>query len=110
MLDSPAMLSGNARRISVALACLGGLAALPAAAQERTPGWEFGPGARLAAPGFEFQLAGYVQEDFRSFHDYEDASGQLPVLGEGAVLRRLRMGFDAKWKRLSFEVDVDPHD
>jgi len=73
-------------------------------------GWEFGPGARLARSGFEFNLAGYIQGDFRSFHDYENAQGELPDLGAESELRRLRLGGDAKWKRLSVEFDFDPHD
>lgn len=96
------------RRASLALA--GVLAAGPASAQER--GWQFGPGVKLSRPasGLELQLAGYVQEDFRSFHDYEDSKGLRPTLGEETVLRRLRMGIDAQWKRLSLEFDYDPHD
>jgi phosphate-selective porin len=93
-------------RASIATA--GALAAVPAAAQQQ--GWEFGPGARLSRPGLEFQLAGYVQEDFRSYREYEDSKGLRPLLNEETVLRRLRMGIDAQWKRLSFEFDYDPHD
>src|SRR3954468_3737020 len=86
------------------------LVSWPAAAQEHPMGWEFGPGARLARSGFEFNLAGYIQGDFRSFHDYENAQGELPDLGAESELRRLRLGGDAKWKRLSVEFDFDPHD
>jgi len=86
------------------------LAAWPAAAQEHPTGWEFGPGAKLSRPGFEVDLAGYAQEDFRSFHDYANDRGELPELGAERELRRLRLGADAKWKRLSVEFDFDPHD
>lgn len=84
------------------------LAALPAAAQEQ--GWEFGPGFKAARSGLELQLAGYVQEDFRSFHDYEDSKGLRPVLSEQTDLRRLRFGIDVQYKRLALEFDYDPRD
>ncbi len=95
---------------TASLALAGALAALPASAQEK--GWQFGPGARLSRPGsgLELRLSGYIQEDFRSFHDYKNDRGELPALGEETVLHRLRMGIDAQWKRLSFEFDYDPHD
>jgi phosphate-selective porin len=99
--------SVHLRKASLALA--GALAAAPVSAQEQ--GWKAGPGARLTRPGIELRLSGYVQEDFRSFHDYEDPKGVRPTtLSEETVLRRLRMGIDAKWNRLSFEFDYDPHD
>lgn len=99
--------SVHLRRASLVL--VGALAAVPVSAQQQ--GWKAGPGARLTRPGIELRLSGYVQEDFRWFHDYEDPKGVRPTtLGEETVLRRLRMGIDAKWKRLSFEFDYDPHD
>jgi len=51
---------------------------------------------------FELGLAGYVQEDFHSYRDWSPAE---PKTSE---LRRLRIGAEGKWKRLSFQVDVDP--
>jgi hypothetical protein len=66
--------------------------------------------AQLRRPGVELRLTGYVQEDFRSFRDYEDANGVLPELDDEAVLRRLRVGIEAKWKRVSFDFNYDPHD
>jgi phosphate-selective porin len=87
------------------------MAAAPLAAQEK--GWEFGPGAKISRPGsgLELQLAGYVQEDFRHFsRDYENSRGELPELDEKTLLRRLRIGVDAQWKRLTFEFNYDPHD
>jgi len=87
------------------------LAGAPLAAQDK--GWEFGPGAKLSRPssGIELGLTGYIQEDFRDFsHDYENSRGELPELGEEAVLRRFRLGVDAQWKRLAFEFTYDLHD
>ena len=91
------------------------LAAAPIAAQEAPAekGWEVGPGFKLSRPasGIELQLTGYVQEDFRHFsHDYENSRGELPELGEEAVLRRLRLGVEAQWKRLAFDFNYDLHD
>ena len=96
-------------RMSLVLA--GALAAVPVSAQQaQQEGWKTGPGAQLRRPGVELRLTGYVQEDFRSFRDYEDANGVLPELGEETVLRRLRVGIEAKWKRVSFDLNYDPHD
>jgi phosphate-selective porin len=102
-LASPRLTSG-----SLALAAV--LAALPVSAQDK--GWQIGPGAKLSRPAsdVELQLTGYVQEDFRSFRDYDNDRGEPPVLGEETVLRRLRMGIEAQWKRLTVEFDYDPHD
>src|SRR5262249_7668237 len=86
------------------------LAARTAASQEQGPGWAFGPGARLSRPNLELQLTGYIQEDFRSFHDYENASGQLPALASDTELRRFRGGLEAHWERLSLDFSYDFHD
>jgi phosphate-selective porin len=58
---------------------------------------------KLTSPGktFEIGLAGYIQEDFRSYQDWG------PYL-ESSELRRLRVGVEARWKHLSLEIDVDP--
>jgi len=66
-------------------------------------GWRAEP-FKLKSPGgdFEIALAGYAQEDFRSYRDW------TLVDADTSELRRLRIGVEGKWKRLSFEVDVDP--
>jgi phosphate-selective porin OprO/OprP len=66
-------------------------------------GWRAEP-FKLTSPGgdFEIALAGYAQEDFRSYRDWTLLEAQT------SELRRLRIGVEGKWKRLSFEVDVDP--
>jgi phosphate-selective porin len=101
--------------LRASLALMGLMAAVPIAAEDAPAGkgWKVGPGFKVSKPAsdFEFALAGYVQEDFRHFsHDYENSRGELPELSEETVLRRLRLGFDAKWKRLSVEFNYDPHD
>jgi phosphate-selective porin len=98
-----------------ALALLGLMAAAPIAAQDAPAkkGWEVGPGFKVSRPAsdIELQLTGYIQEDFRHFsQDYENSRGELPELAEEAILRRFRLGVDAKWKRLAFEFSYDPHD
>lgn len=73
-------------------------------AQSTAPGgWRAEP-FKLKSPGgdFEIALAGYAQEDFRSYRDW------TLVDADTSELRRLRIGVEGKWKRLSFEVDVDP--
>ena len=116
MLDFAAMRLDSYHLGRLSLVLLGLLAAaVPIAAQEAPAekGWEVGPGFKLSRPAsdFEFALAGYVQEDFRHFsHDYENSRGELPELSEETVLRRLRVGFDAQWKRLTVEFNYDLHD
>jgi phosphate-selective porin OprO/OprP len=62
------------------------------------PRWEGADG--------EIGLNGYVQADFRSFRDWE-LEEPLP---ERDVPRRARVGVEGKWKRFSFEAQVDPDD
>jgi phosphate-selective porin len=91
------------------VACLAGLCASPATAQE---GWDFGPqGLNLRRGDFRFQLGGYVQADFRSYHDWEAGDEDTGLLrSDTAELRRLRIGFEARYRRLKLELDVDPQD
>jgi len=66
------------------------------------PGWRKEP-FKLTSPGktFEIGLAGYIQEDSRSYQDWG------PIL-DSTELRRLRIGVEGRWKRLSFEAEFDP--
>jgi phosphate-selective porin len=101
--------AAHLKRVSFVMAAV--LAAVPSSAQEeQQQGWRTGPGAQLRRPGIELRLTGYVQEDFRSFRDYEDPNGVLPELGQEWELRRLRFGVEAKWDRVSFDFNYDPHD
>jgi phosphate-selective porin len=82
-----------------------------------------GIGALLARPAsadspfefkkddFRFQLKGYVQGDFRWFHDWEagdEDTGELR--SDAAELRRLRIGFEAEWRWLAVDFTIDPQD
>jgi phosphate-selective porin len=84
--------------------------ARPPAPEQRNEGWTFEPfAAKNESAGFEIRLAGYVQADFRSFRDWQVGDGSDPTLrAEESEWRRLRIGFEGKWRRLSFEFDVDP--
>jgi phosphate-selective porin len=84
-------------------------AAAGVSAQE---GWQFGAeGVNLRRGSFRLHLGGYVQGDFRSFHDWEagdEDTGELR--SDTAELRRIRVGFEGRYRRVKFEVDADPHD
>lgn len=105
-------------RGSAALALLLSLAAAaraqqpPAQAKKAPPkeGWQAEPFAlKNPSAGFEIRLSGYLQADFRSFQDWQVGDGSDPTLrAEESEWRRLRIGFEGEWRRLSFELDVDP--
>jgi phosphate-selective porin OprO/OprP len=79
-------------------------------AEPPPPGWTVKPfSVENAAAGFRVALRGYVQADFRSFQDWtagDEDSGSLRA--DEFEWRRLRVGLEGEWKRLSFELDVDP--
>jgi phosphate-selective porin len=85
-----------------------------AGAQEKKPdpppGWVAKPFS-LENPSAAFRIAlkGYVQADFSSYHDWtaEDADGTSSLPPE-FEWQRSRIGLEGYWRRLSFEVDVDP--
>ena len=73
-------------------------------------GWKLEP-FKLSnkAAGFELKLSGYLQADFRSYHDWQVGDGSDDSLRKDEFeWRRLRIGVDGEWRRLSFEFDVDP--
>jgi len=96
-------MNGSVRATGVALAAVTLLSPARAGAQKTSGHWRTGP-FKVTSPGgdFELGLSGYLQEDFRSYRDWSPAE---PKTSE---LRRLRIGVEGKWKRLSFQVDVDP--
>ena len=61
------------------------------------------------AAGFEVALKGYLQADFRSFQDWQVGDGSDETLrNDDFEWRRLRIGLEGQWRKLVFEVDVDP--
>jgi phosphate-selective porin OprO/OprP len=74
------------------------------------PGWQVEPfSVENPGAGFRLALQGYIQADFRSFQDWtagDEDTGSLRA--DEFEWRRLRIGLEGKWKRLSFEVDFDP--
>jgi phosphate-selective porin OprO/OprP len=99
---------------AVALLASACLLASDAGAQEKKksppPGWQVKPFAiENPSAGFRLSLRGYVQADFRSFPEWpagdEDGSS---LHADEFEWRRLRIGLEGEWKRISFEVDVDP--
>lgn len=83
-------------------ACVGALLAGPAAAD--------GP-FEVKKGDFRFQPAGYIQGDFRYFHDWDAGDEDTGSLrSDTSELRRLRLGFELEWRWLAAEVDFDPQD
>lgn len=74
------------------------------------PGWQVKPiSVENASAGFRLALKGYLQADLRSFQDWtagDEDSGNLRA--EEFEWRRLRIGFEGEWRRLSFEASADP--
>jgi len=85
-----------------------------AGAQEKKnsppPGWQVKPFAiENPSAGFRLALQGYVQADFRSFPEWpsvDEDGGSLHA--DEFEWRRLRIGLEGRWKRLTFEFDADP--
>jgi len=74
-------------------------------APARADDWKWGPRLGFSNPEADFRvhLAGYIQGDLRSFRNWDGPEG-----ADTAEVRRLRIGVEGKWKRLSFELSVDP--
>jgi phosphate-selective porin len=81
-----------------------------APAKPPAEGWKR-EGFELSNPSADFKvrLTGYMQADFRSYLDWQVGDGTDDTLRyEEFEWRRLRIGVDGEWRRLSFEFDVDP--
>jgi phosphate-selective porin len=90
--------------VSLALLC----AAAPARAAE---GWRLWPGPRYESGSFELGLVGYVQADARRYGNWDagdEDTGRLRARPE--EFRRVRVGVEGEWRRLSFELVADPQD
>jgi hypothetical protein len=66
--------------------------------------------ATRQAPTFEASPRGYVQFDWRGYPDWPIAPGGGRLAFDTFAVRRARIGVDGRWRRLSFEVAVDPQD
>jgi len=60
----------------------------------------------------DFTLAprGYVQFDLRSYPDWDVVGGQGRVSRPGVEVRRARLAVDGTYKRIGFELSIDPQD
>lgn len=76
-------------------------AAAQIAQQERAPQQQ---------PVFEVAPRGYVQFDWRGYPDWPIAPGGGRIEYDTFDVRRARVGLDGRWRRLSFEVTLDPQD
>lgn len=61
-------------------------------------------------PSVRIRPSGFVQLDFRTFPDWEVRPGTGRLNRDEVEVRRLRGGFDGRWRQLSFELSVDPFD
>jgi hypothetical protein len=59
---------------------------------------------------FEFAPRGYVQFDWRGYPGWDVPLGSGRLNHEAIEVRRARVGFDGQWRRLSFELTLDPQD
>jgi len=62
------------------------------------------------APRFEVNPRAYVQFDWRGYPDWpiEPGGGRLEF--DTFEIRRARIGVDGRWRRVSFEIALDPQD
>jgi len=61
-------------------------------------------------PVFEVAPRGYVQFDWRGYPEWPIEPGGGRLQFDTFEIRRARIGVDGRWRRLSFEVAVDPQD
>jgi len=61
-------------------------------------------------PVFEASPRGYVQFDWRGYPDWPIAPGGGRLAFDTFDVRRARVGVDGRWRRLSFEIALDPLD
>ena len=59
---------------------------------------------------FRITPTGYAQFDIRAFPDWDVTPGVGRLNRSTAEVRRLRAGIDGSWRRLTFQVSVDPMD
>ena len=76
------------------------LAASPALAQESPE----------PDPAFTIAPRAYVQFDWRGYPEWDIATGTGRLTYDTLDVRRARFGVDGQWRRVSFELTVDPQD
>jgi hypothetical protein len=89
----------------MALALLLPLAVIGSAAAQ-----DAGEARTSPPPAFEVAPRGYVQFDWRGYPDWPIEPGGGRIEYHAFEVRRARIGVDGRWRRLSFEVAVDPQD
>jgi len=67
-------------------------------------------GAGTANEDFEFTPSGYVQFDWRGYPGWDVPTDTGRLNRDTFEVRRLRLGVDGRWRRLSYEVSIDPQD
>jgi phosphate-selective porin len=65
---------------------------------------------REIEPVFELAPSGYIQLDWRSYPDWAVTPGSGRLEYDTFEVRRLRAGIDGRWRRVAFEVALDPLD
>jgi hypothetical protein len=80
-------------------------AVVPAAAQQAVP-----QPTPPVPPTFELTPEAYVQLDWRGYPEWTVAPGTGRLQFNTFEVRRLRAGADGRWRRVRFEVTVDPQD
>jgi hypothetical protein len=87
------------------------LVAAPATAQQMEPTPTAQAEQTRDAPRkFEVAPRGYIQLDWRGYHDWTVAPGTGRLAYGTFEVRRLRAGVDGQWRAMTFEVTVDPLD
>jgi phosphate-selective porin len=82
--------------------------AAPAGAEEPSPGFHLRPAPGYESGDFSFSLKGYVQEDYRSYRDWEVQETDLgPLRRPESQFRRGRAGVEASWGPLSGEFTLE---
>jgi phosphate-selective porin len=63
-----------------------------------------------APRAFELAPRGYIQLDWRGYQNWTVAPGTGRLEYSTFEVRRLRAGVDGRWRRITFEVTLDPQD
>jgi len=61
-------------------------------------------------PEFEIMPGGYIQLDWRGYPSWDVTPGTGRLQFDTFEVRRLRAGVDGRWRRVAFELTIDPQD